>query len=67
VEWRRAVTGVATLAMMARGREGERGSRWRDGAAAGRAASGPVPDGAPRRGREGETLIRTSFYCLYNV
>jgi hypothetical protein len=67
VEWRSAVTGVAALVTMARGREGARGSRWRDGAAAGRATSGPVPDGAPRRGREGETLIHTSFYCLYNV
>jgi hypothetical protein len=67
VEWRRAVTGVVALATMARGREGARGNRRRDGVAAGRATSGPVPGGAPRGGREGETLIRTSFYCLYNV
>ena len=67
MEWRRAVMGVVALATMARGREGARGSRRRDGTVAGRAASGPVPGGAPRCDREGETLIRTSFYYLYNV
>ena len=51
MEWRRAVTGVAALATMARGREGARGSRRRDGAVAGRTALGPVPGGAPRYGR----------------
>jgi hypothetical protein len=61
------VTGVVALVTMTRGREGARGSRRRDGAAAGREASGPVPGGAPRCDREGETLIRTSFYYLYNV
>jgi hypothetical protein len=39
--------GVEALTTMVCGREGARGSRQRDGAAAGRAASGPVPDVAP--------------------
>jgi hypothetical protein len=42
------VTGVEALTTMVCGREGARGSRRRDGAAAGRAASGLMPDVAPR-------------------
>jgi hypothetical protein len=39
--------GVEALTTMVCGREGACGSRQRDGAAAGRATSGPVPDVAP--------------------